>query len=560
MNLTDKYILGISCGYHDSAASLLLNGKVLSAVEEERFTGIKHDYSYPTHSIKWILDKNGISEKDISYICFYEDSSDKIDRVKKTSSLLSNKTQKTRKYYKELFDTIRKQFGIDVVLVEGNHHLSHIAYSYYTSPFNEAVILSVDGVGEWETTSIAVASKNKIKKVKSINYPHSLGLLYSTITAFLGFEPNEGEYKVMGLAPYGDYTRFDEQFRELYTRDWGSYELNMKYFEFHKSDKVMFNSDMMKLFGITNRLPEEEVKQEHKDLAASLQHHYEYLLFSLLDYIQEEMGGSNLCLSGGCAYNGTANGKIKNKTKFDRLWIPPAPSDAGSAIGACLHFYYSHMDVKHRVQNVNPFLGPSYTNDDMLDAISNHIESVGFSRLDDDVLIEKVSKLIKEGSVVGWFEGELEFGARALGHRSILANPTMLNMRDRVNKVIKKREGFRPFAPMVTYDSQTKYFDYEEDVPYMNQVVQVNEKYQKSLPAITHIDGSARIQTVRENNKRIYKLLKQFEIDSGFPILLNTSFNLKGQTMVNDPNTAIETYLNCEMDYLVLGNYLLTKI
>ena len=558
MNLTDKYILGISCGYHDSAVCLTLNGKVISAVEEERFTGIKHDSSYPTKSIEWILSHNELTGNDISYVCFYEDPELKVDRVDKTSSLLSIKSYKVENYYKTIYNNFRKDFPKSVI-VSGNHHQSHIGYSYYTSPFNESIILSVDGVGEWETTSFAIGKGNSIKKFKSINFPHSLGMLYSTITAFLGFQPNEGEYKVMGLAPYGDFSVYDKQFEQLYELYWGEYRLNMKYFEFDKSDKIMFNSKMMKLFGMDNRFPEDEIEQKHKDLAATLQYHYETILFNLLNYIQNETGITNLCLGGGCAYNGTANGKIKQKTKFENLWVPPAPSDAGSAIGVCLHFYYKNEQTKQRVINTNPFLGPSYTDSQILDDISKFVLNIGFSRLDDDVLIDEVSKLINGGSVVGWFEGELEFGARALGHRSILANPTMLHMRDRVNQVVKKREGFRPFAPMVTYDDQSTYFDYTEDVPYMNQVVQVNEKYQKSLPSITHIDGSARIQTVRENNKRIYKLLKQFQKDSGFPILLNTSFNLKGQTMVNDPKTAIETFLKCDMDYLVLGNYLLRK-
>ena len=559
MNLKDKYILGVSCGYHDSAASLVLNGKVLSAVEEERFTGIKHDSSYPTKSIEWILSHNELEPSDISYVCFYEDPDLKVDRVRKTSSLLSTKPSKVERYYKKTYDRFKKDFPT-ASIVSGNHHESHISYSYHTSPFNESVILSVDGVGEWETTSISIGKGNHTKKVKSINFPHSLGMLYSTITAFLGFEPNEGEYKVMGLAPYGDFSVYDKQFEKLYELYWGEYKLNMKYFEFEKSDKIMFNSKMMELFEMENRFPEDEIEQKHKDLAATLQYHYETILLNLLNYIQNETGITNLCLGGGCAYNGTANGKIKQKTKFENLWIPPAPSDAGSAIGVSLHFYYVNENPKQRVINTNPFLGPSYTDGQILDDITKYIMYVGFTRLDDDIMIERVSKLINDGSVIGWFEGELEFGARALGHRSILANPTMYHMRDRVNQVVKKREGFRPFAPMVTYDDQSTYFDYTEDVPYMNQVVQVNKKYQKSLPSITHIDGSARIQTVRENNKRIYKLLKQFEKDSGFPILLNTSFNLKGQTMVNDPKTAIETFLKCDMDYLVLGNYLVRKI
>src|SRR6056300_417857 len=562
------YILGISCGYHDSAAALIKDGKVLGACEEERFTGIKHDSSFPINTIKWLYNEFKISGNDIETVAFYDNPKNKLDRIEKSvkrgpvSEYFNRKKiiRRNKDKFKVFEGQIYNITNHGVNIYYGDHHLSHVAYYYYTSPYNRASILSVDGVGEWDTTTLWYAEGNKISKLQQISFPHSLGMLYSTFTAFLGFKPNEGEYKVMGLAPYGDPKKFLNKFRKLYTlTDDGGFELNMEYFTFDWSDTHMFNEKLGKLLGIPNRLPEDNLNQPHKDLAATLQHEYEFLFFRLVDRLFAVRSSNNLCLSGGCAYNGTANGKILEKSNFKNVWIQPAQSDAGSAIGAALHVYFE-MGGTQQVDNKTPYLGPHYTNEDVETALEEMNVDVWFEKKPHSQIIPLISKEITEGNVVGWFEGKMEFGSRALGNRSILANPCDPQMKARVNRVIKKREGFRPFAPMVKLEEQPKYFDYTKEVPYMNQVVKVKEEHQSKLPAITHVDGSARIQSVKKSqHKRIYELLTQLNEDNGYPIVLNTSFNLKDQTMVLDPRTAIETFLDCEMDTLVIHNYIIKK-
>jgi carbamoyltransferase len=564
------YILGIACGYHDSAASLIKDGRVLGAVEEERFTGIKHDSSFPTNTIKWLLEYNKITPEDIEVVCFYDDPKKKLDRIEKSTkrggitNFLKRQSiiSRNKKEFKEIENKIYEHTHKDVRVVWGDHHLSHVAYSYYTSPYDKAGVVSVDGVGEWETTSLYYVENNTFTKIQSVDFPHSLGMLYSAFTAFLGFKPNEGEYKVMGLAPYGDYKKYLSKFSKLISpKDNGGYEINMDYFTYDWDDKTMFNEKLGQLLELPNRLPDDEITQDHKDLAATLQHEYENYFFRLVNRLYGMRPSNNLCLGGGCAYNGTANGKILQKTNYKNVWIPSAPSDAGSAIGCALYHYYTTADVNiKKANNQNPYLGPHYSNDQIKETLEDFTDKVVYTHKLHHEIIELISKQITEGLVIGWFEGKMEFGSRALGNRSILANPCDPQMKAKVNKVIKKREGFRPFAPIVKIEEQLKYFDYKGDVPYMNQVVPVKEEHRKFLPAITHVDGSARIQSLKQSqHNRIYKLLNQLQKDNGYPIVLNTSFNLKDQTMVLDPKSAIETFLNCEMDTLVLGNYIVKK-
>jgi len=362
------YILGISCGYHDSAAALIKDGKVLGAVEEERFTGIKHDSSFPTNTINWLYEKFRITGNDISVVCFYDNPKLKLDRIKKSTTRGPLKEYFNRndivKRNKNKFDVFHQQMiditHKDVIVDYGDHHLSHVSYSYYTSPFDKSAILTVDGVGEWDTTTMYYGEGTKITKIHSVKFPHSLGMLYSSFTAFLGFKPNEGEYKVMGLAPYGDYNKFLPKFSKIIspTED-GGFEVNMKLFTYDWSDKHMFNEKLSSILGIPNRLPEDELTQDHKDLAATLQYVYEKYFFRLLDKLYVLKSTNNICLGGGSAYNGTANGKILEKTNYKKLWIPPAPSDAGSAIGCALDYHYRTSEI--RVLNNNPFLGPGYS-------------------------------------------------------------------------------------------------------------------------------------------------------------------------------------------------------
>ena len=567
--MNKKYILGIACGYHDSSAALILDGVVIGAMEEERFTGIKHDSTFPTNAINWLYKDNKITGDDISVVTFYENPKLKLERIeestkrgglinffKRKSIIDSNKEQA-----KEIESKIYEITNPNIILAYGDHHLSHIAYSYYTSPFERATILSVDGVGEWETTVLAFAEGKNITKLQNIKFPHSLGMLYSAMTAFLGFKPNEGEYKVMGLAPYGNSETYLTKFKQLYTlTEDGGFEINMNYFTYDYSNNSMFNEKLAELFELPNRLPEDELTQQHKDLAATIQHQYEFLFFRLLNKMFAIRATNNLCLSGGCAYNGTANGKILKNTGYKQLWIPPAPSDAGSAIGCALNYYYTHNESAVRVPNTNPYLGTFNTNDEIEAELKNYENEVWYEFKNHSQIVRTISREITNGNVIGWYEGRMEFGSRALGNRSIFANPRDPQMKARVNKVIKKREGFRPFAPIVKEEDRLKYFDYKPLVPYMNQVVQVKEEHIKNLPAITHIDGSARIQTLNfKQHRRVYSLLMQLEQDNGYPIVLNTSFNVKDKTIVNTPKDAIDTFLDCDMDTLVLNNYIVKK-
>tara|TARA_Y100000385_G_scaffold287437_1_gene351693 strand:- start:232 stop:1941 length:1710 start_codon:yes stop_codon:yes gene_type:complete len=566
--MSKGYILGISCGYHDSAASLIKDGKVLGAIEEERFTGIKHDSSFPLESIKWLYSEFKVNKDDVDAICFYETPDLKLDRIISSTkrggiwNYLNRKKiiSRNKEEYKKLNTLLNVITGDDTKIIFSDHHLSHVAYSYYTSPFKKATILSVDGVGEWETTSMYYGENNNLTKIGSVNFPHSLGMLYSSITAFLGFKPNEGEYKVMGLAPYGDSSKYEDKFNSLISKTDTSFEINMEYFTYDYSNQLMFNEKLGKLFGITNRLPEDELTQDHKDIASSLQLVYEKIFFHLLNKLYVMRPTHNLCLSGGCAYNGTANGKIITETNYKKVYIPPAPSDAGSAIGCALHYYYSNNKDSKRIDNSNPYLGPYYSDSKIKEALAEMSDDVYYKKLNHSELIPIIAKQIKDGNVIGWFQGRMEFGARALGNRSILANPRDPQMKSRVNRVIKKREGFRPFAPIVKLEDQSKYFDYPHTVPYMNQVVKVKKEHQSHLPAITHIDGSARIQSLKRNQQpNVYKLLTELHRINNYPIVLNTSFNLKDQTMVLDPKSAIQTFLNCEMDTLVIHNYIIKK-
>ena len=562
--------LGISAFYHDSAAALVIDGKVIFAIEEEKLSGIKHDNSFPLKAIEACLSYAQITIDEVDILCWYEVPNIKYDRVSKTLGKRWIKYFKTWNKFKKEFKAtegnlkkyIKDAIGYDGVITFTKHHLSHLALSFYTSPFDEAIGISIDGVGEWDTISIAECNSNGINEIKTVKFPNSLGLVYSTITSYLGFKPNSGEYKVMGLAPYGDSSKYNELFDTFVSLDTVNLiNINQKYFTWEYSNTDMFTLDLIKLIGFEPREPESKLEQHHMDLAAALQRWYERCLYYIINNSCSYSDNSNLVLGGGCAYNGTANGKIKKHCGIKNVWIPYAPSDAGSAIGACLYVWHDVIG-NNKVKggdNQSPYLGPEFSKEYVLNII-DRIGDISFKYYKNtDTLLSKTAELIKEGNIIGWFQGRTEFGARALGNRSILANPHLPDVRDRINKVVKKREMFRPFAPSVTHEDYQQYFKSEEDVPYMNQVVQVISE--TPIPSVTHVDNSARIQTVtNEQNPLYYSLLKEFEKVSGTPILLNTSFNLRGQTMVNDPYTAVATFKNCDMDYLVIGNYIISKI
>ena len=549
------YIIGISAFYHDSSACLFKNGELIFACEEEKFSGIKHDSSFPNKVLTYIFKKYNISKSEIDCVCYYESPIIKRKRVVKNS--LNNLLKKPIYSLKSFFKNIRESSNIDKLLKDisdnvfySEHHLSHQYYAYYSSEFKGATIVSIDGVGEYDTTAVSSIKSDKMMYSSVAQYPHSLGLFYSAMTSYLGFKPNEGEYKVMGLASYGSKSKYIKLVSELIKFEGGSLHCDMDKFCWDRDNTLMFNHKLIQHLGVLPRDSDEPITAEHEELAHAIQSTYEDILFKILNSIKSN--STNLCLSGGCAYNGKANGGIYSNTNFKKLWIPLAPSDAGSAIGACINYIVNNTNIIPII-NHNPFLGPSFDIDEKL---LNGLKFKKFKK--ENELIYFIANKLKDGNVVGWFRGNIEFGARALGNRSILADSTIDGMKDRINKLIKKRESFRPFAPIVKKESQFKFFEMTEDIPYMNQIVKVKHEYINKLKAVTHIDGTARVQTI-DSNSPMYKLLTTYEELTGYPILLNTSFNIKDKTMVLKPEDAINTFYTTDLDYLVLGNFILFK-
>ena len=548
--------LGIAAFYHDSAACLVKDGKVLYAVEEERFTEIKHDAAFPVNSIKWLLKEANIKITDIDEVCWYEDPIKKAHRVK---TIFNKRPFKTfflkRRFNKEAKTknpiTLLRNIGYTGEISFTDHHMSHAAFSFLTSPYESAAILTVDGVGEWETVGIYRGRGKEITKVLSIDFPNSLGMLYSTVTSYLGFKPNEGEYKVMGLAPYGDASKYFDKLDKIFCHSNTKFWIDQKYFTWEYSERIMFNKKFCKLLGIPPRLPEDELTQDHKNLAAALQKIYEREFYRLVERAKQITREDNLCLGGGCAYNGVAN-SLAYKI-FDSVHIPFAPSDAGSAIGACLYNYQGE-----RQDNSSPYLGPEYTNFTVQSILHGYEDKIQWFKLTEEKLTTKTAELLRGQNIIAWFQGRMEFGARALGNRSILASPKDPKMRERLNYVIKKREGFRPFAPSVTEEQAFRWFYVEENIPYMNQVV--NAKV-RDLEAATHVDGSCRVHTVtKKQNPRYHALITELGRIDEKAVVLNTSFNLKDQTITMTPKQAIERFINSEINYLVINNYLIRKI
>ena len=554
------YIIGISAFYHDSSVSLFKDNTLIFAVEEERFTGIKHDDSFPYNSLAYMMQKFNIDLNDIEAVCFYENPQIKLRRVvdnfkKNPIKSISYTISSLRKLWKDKFILKREFSKLSDTQYYELHHNSHIYYSYYSSNFDDAIVLSVDGVGELDTMNYGVFKNGTLQINSILKYPHSLGLFYSAMTSFLGFKPNEGEYKLMGLAGFGDSNQYYKKVRDLISGTFFDITSNMNYFTWNISNKMMFNEKLGHFFELPNRLPEEPITEQHKNLASSVQRVYEEVLFDTLNNIYEREGIDNLCLGGGCAYNGVANGKILEKTQFKRLWIPPSPSDSGSSIGSVLGYLYNNHRNIPRI-NETPFLGPEYSDDD--------IHQLGISELNkysDEELITILIDELSKGKIVAICRGKSEFGARALGNRSILGNPFISGMKNKMNIVIKKREGFRPFAPMVVYDKQFDYFEKNDYITYMNQVISIRNNYKSYLTEVSNIDGSSRVQSIKDGyNSFMYKLLNGFSEKTGHaPILLNTSFNVMNQTMVLSPSIAYKTFLETDIDVLVLNNYILFK-
>ena len=590
------YILGISAFYHDSSACLVKDGQILFAIQEERFTRIKHDQSFPMNAIKACLNGAKVSIGDIDCITYYEDPKKKFSRLIKTYISEIPKGYKSFLRAMRLWVSgklwikkiIRKRLGFKGEIIFVNHHRSHAASAFYPSPFKSSAILVMDGVGEYDTTSLWVGKSNKIKKLDSIKFPHSLGLLYSAFTYYTGFKVNSGEYKLMGLAPYGKPIYKELILDNLIDlKEDGSFKLNMKYFNY-ASGFTMTNKNFSELFGRKPREPESKITKLDMDIAASIQKVTEDIILKLVKHLKKITEEDNLCLAGGVALNCVANGKILKSQIFKKIWIQPASGDAGGSIGSSLYYWYDTLnnDLKY-MENLDSqggsLLGAEYSNHEIKEYIEKN--DIKYNFLKPKELTKKVANLLNQGNVIGWFNGRMEFGPRALGSRSILGDPRSKTMQSQMNLKIKYRESFRPFAPIVIKDKLFEWFDFGEykldnsfQSPYMLMVGNVtsskksnedNKRYagleklkniKSNIPAVTHVDGSARIQSVDKSaNRPIYDLLIDFYKLTGCPVLINTSFNVRGEPIVESPADAYRCFMRTEMDYLVLGDFLICK-
>ena len=593
-----KSILGISSYYHDSAATLIIDGKIIAAAQEERFTRIKHDSGYPYNAVNFVLDYAKIKLSDIDNIIFYEKPFLKFERLLETYVAFAPKgfsqfskampTWLKEKLFqkKVLFEQLKKhdkKFNDESKIFFSEHHLSHAASAFFPSPFEEAIILTADGVGEWATTTVAIGNKNKLEIKKEIHFPHSLGLLYSAFTYYTGFKVNSGEYKLMGLAPYGNPIYEDKILSNLIdVKNDGSFWLNQDYFNY-STGLTMTNDKFANLFGQKVRdTKREKLTQFHMDIAASIQKVTEDIMIRIVKSLKKEFNIPNLCLAGGVALNCVANGKILKEKIFDNIWIQPAAGDAGGSLGAALALW--HIDLNNP-RTINPkddmqgsYLGPEYKQNE----IEKELDKLGavYQVKDEKDLIECTANDLSKGEAIGWFQGRMEFGPRALGARSILGDPRSEVMQKNLNLKVKYRESFRPFAPSVLREDLSEWFEINTDSQYMLIVADINQKKiikmteeQKNLfgidklnikrseiPAVTHVDYSARVQTVhKETNSKYYNLIKKFKEKTNCPVIVNTSFNVRGEPIVNSPSDAFSCFLGTELDKLVIGNCYLSK-
>ena len=591
-------ILGISAYYHDSAAALVVDGKVVAAAQEERFTRKKHDAGFPANAVKSCLEIGGLKPGQIDHVAFYDKPFLKFERLIETYLAFAprgfNSFREALPVWvkDKLFqrNTILKALNeLDpdcdwgTKLLFSEHHLSHAASAFYPSPFQRAAVLTMDGVGEWTTTSLALGEGRALKVMREIHFPHSLGLLYSAFTYYTGFKVNSGEYKVMGLAPYGRPV-YAQKIKDhlIDIKDDGSFRLNLDYFEYC-TGLTMTNSKFDKLFGAPRRKPEDRLAQREMDLAASIQAVTEEVVLKLAESIRKETGERNLCLAGGVALNCVANGKLLRKKYYDRLWLQPAAGDAGGALGAALVAYHLHKGAQRTVQPgldamQGGYLGPEFNNLE----IEMRLRKAGavFETLDDEELLDACAASLAEGKAIGWFQGRMEFGPRALGARSIIGDARSPSMQKTLNLKVKYRESFRPFAPSVLAEDAAKWFDIDAESPYMLLVADVKDEHRiamsaeqeklfgidklnvprSSIPAVTHVDYSARVQTVhRETNSRYYELISKFKKLTGCPVIVNTSFNVRGEPIVGSPEDSFRCFMGTEIETLAVGNCFLRK-
>jgi carbamoyltransferase len=593
-----RVILGISAFYHDSAATILVDGKIIAAAQEERFTRKKHDSSYPYNAIEFVLNYANIKLNDVDRVIFFEKPFLKFERLLETYVAFAPKGFKSfclamplwlkdKLFQKKmLFNELKRHddnFKDEKKIYFSDHHLSHAASAFFPSPFKEAIVLTADGVGEWATTTVALGKANNLEIKKEIHFPHSLGLLYSAFTYYAGFKVNSGEYKLMGLAPYGTPIYEDKIINNLIDiKEDGTFRLNQKYFNY-ATGLTMTNKKFHNLFGQNPRdSKKEKLTQFHMDIAASIQKVTEDIMIKLAKSLKEEFNISNLCLAGGVALNCVANGKILKEKIFDNIWVQPAAGDAGGSLGAALALW--HIEENNpRVVNLNDdmqgsYLGPEYSQKE----IQNELDKIGAVykiKNEEDLLNQTVDDL-SIGEAIGWFQGRMEFGPRALGNRSILGDPRSSEMQKNLNLKVKYRESFRPFAPSILKEDLTEWFDISEDSPYMLMVANINKDKtikmtedqkkifgidklnikRSEIPAVTHIDYSARIQTVhKETNEKYYKLIKKFKEKTNCPVIVNTSFNIRGEPIVSTPSDAFSCFMGTELDKLVIGNFYLEK-
>jgi len=558
-------ILGISCFYHDAAAALVRDGQLVAAVQEERFTRKKHDAEFPIHAIDYCLKRAGIAARELDYVGFYDKPFVKFERLlytyiatfpKSLASFLKAMPVwlKDKLWIPQL---IRNELDYDGPILFSEHHQSHAASAFLISPFQKAAVLTIDGVGEWETTTYGVGEGNAVKMLKRIHFPHSLGLLYSAFTYYLGFEVNSAEYKVMGLAPYGKPLYYEVIMEELIRpKEDGSYKLNMKYFGYDYG-LTMTNRRFERLFGRPPREPEGVLEQFHKDVAASIQKVTDVLMVRMANHLYEQTKLDQLCLAGGVALNCVANAKVLKQTPFKELFIQPAAGDAGGAVGTAYHIYNTLLGNDRNFVFGDVFLGPEFPETEIRDYLDSlGVEYTVHSR---DDLLREGARLISEQNVVGWFQGRMEWGPRALGNRSILADARNPGNQSKVNQKTKFRESFRPFAPAVLLEKASEYFDCEIPSPYMLLTAQVRED-KRCIPAVTHVDGSARLQTVaQDENPLFHDLIEEFYRQTGCPVIINTSFNVRGEPIVCTPHDALKCFMRTNMDCLVMGNCILDK-
>jgi carbamoyltransferase len=558
------YILGISCYFHDSAACLLKDGIVVAAAEEERFTRIKHDNNFPINAINYCLKEARINPNKLNYVVFYEKPFQKFERILQTCV---ETFPYSFKMFKEALPqwiaeklrmpgVIRKKLDYKGEVLFVPHHKSHAASAFFASPFEKAAIVTIDAVGEWTSTAIHYGEGNEIKTLKVINFPHSLGLFYSAITSYLGLKVLNDEYKVMGLAGWGKPVYY-KKFKKLVDfKEDGSFKLNMKYFSYTHTEK-MFSDELVKEFG-KPREPDGKIERKHMNIAASLQKITEDIILRIVKHAYELTNSENLCMAGGVALNSVANGKILMSKIFKNVFFQPAATDAGSALGAALYAYNSILGMKRRYVMKNVFLGPKFSNREIKEFLES--KNVKFTKLSKKEIVKATAEALAKNKIIGWFQDRMEFGPRALGHRSILANASNPRMKKILNEKVKHREWFRPFAPSLLFDEVERYFNFNLDMPFMIITLPVKKEKRREIISATHVDGTARPQTTIQKRENIYhELIEEFYSLTGIPAIINTSFNLKGEPIVCSPEDALNDFMKTKMDYLVVENFLISK-